>query len=103
VAARRPTAKTAKVCAPTYLSDLQRYADALAGASATRSRRLRALKSLLSFAAKMGYLPFNVAPPRGPQARSRSWRSGFLSEPQVFALLEAVEDRPRDRVDPSPL
>jgi hypothetical protein len=36
------------------LSDLQRYADSIVGAPATRARRLRALKSLLSFAAKLG-------------------------------------------------
>jgi hypothetical protein len=55
----------------TYLWDLQRYADALAGAPATRARRLRALKSLLSFAAKMGYLPFNVGAAIRAQARAQ--------------------------------
>ena len=44
----------------TYLSDLQRYADSLVGAPATRGRRLKTLKSLLSFATRMGYLPFNA-------------------------------------------
>jgi len=40
------------------------------------SRRLRGLKSLLSFASKMGYLPFNVgAAIRGPSS-SRHSRSG---------------------------
>jgi hypothetical protein len=65
---------TGKGLRSTYLWDLQRYADALAGAPARRSRRLRAFKSLLSFAAKMGYLPFNVgAPIRDCQA---GWRGG---------------------------
>ncbi len=51
-----------------YLGDLQRYADSLEGSPASRARRLLVLKSLLSFAAKMGYTPFNVGavirPPR---------------------------------------
>jgi hypothetical protein len=45
---------TGKGSRSTCLSDLQRYADAVVGAPATRSRRLRSLKSLLSFASKMG-------------------------------------------------
>ena len=59
---------TGKSLRATYLSDLQRYADALTGAPATRARRLKALKSLLSFAARMGYMAFNVgAAIRGPK------------------------------------
>jgi hypothetical protein len=52
-------ASPASRCA-TYLSDLQRYADSLVGAPATRGRRLKTLKSLLSFATRMGYLLFNA-------------------------------------------
>jgi len=40
-----------------YLGDLQRYADALTGSSASIARRLLVVKSLLSFAARMGYTP----------------------------------------------
>lgn len=80
----------------TYLSDLQRYADALTGAPATRARRLKALKSLLSFAARLGYMPFNVgAAIRGPKVEEKL-AERILSERQVFALLEAVEDNARD-------
>ncbi|MGP0092616.1 MAG: tyrosine-type recombinase/integrase [Xanthobacteraceae bacterium] len=87
---------TGKGLRATYLSDLQRYADAVVGAPATRARRLRSLKSLLSFASKMGYLPFNVgAAIRGPKLEQKL-AERILSERQVFALLEAVEDRPRD-------
>ena len=78
---------TGKGLRATYLSDLQRYADALAGAPATRARRLRALKSLLSFAAKMGYLPFNVgAAIRGPRLEHQL-AERILSDQQVFALI----------------
>ncbi len=80
----------------TYLSDLQKYADTLQGALATRSRRLKALKSLLSFAARLGYMPFNVgAAIRGPKVEAKL-AERILTERQVFALLEAVEDHPRD-------
>lgn len=80
----------------TYLGDLQRYADALQGAPATRSRRLKALKSLLSFAARLGYVPFNVgAAIRGPKVGA-TLAERILSERQVFALLEAVEEHARD-------
>ncbi len=80
----------------TYLSDLQKYADSLTGAPATRSRRLKALKSLLSFAARLGYMPFNVgAAIRGPRVEQKL-AERILPERQVFALLEAVDDQPRD-------
>jgi site-specific recombinase XerD len=81
----------------TRLSDLQRYADRLVGAPATRARRLRSLKSLLSFATRMGYLPFNAgAVVRGP-ALEQKLADRILTERQVFALLEAVADQPRAR------
>ena len=87
---------TGKSLRATYLSDLQRYADILVGAPASRARRLRALKSLLSFAAKLGYLPFNVgAALRGPKLEQKL-AERILSERQVFALLEAVAEQPRD-------
>jgi site-specific recombinase XerD len=58
---------TGKPLRATDLSDLQRYADSLVGAPASRGRRLKTLKSLLSFATRMGYLPFNAgAAIRGP-------------------------------------
>jgi site-specific recombinase XerD len=79
-----------------YLGDLQRYADALEGAPASRARRLLVLKSLLSFAAKMGYTPFNVgAAIRLPRPDDRL-AERILHERQVFALLDAVEGHPRD-------
>ena len=58
----------------TYLSDLQRYADSLVGAPATRGRRLKTLKSLLSFATRMASTP---GPRSAGQRSSRSSPSGF--------------------------
>jgi integrase/recombinase XerD len=87
---------TGKPLRATYLSDLQRYADSLVGAPATRGRRLKTLKSLLSFATRMGYLPFNAGAAIHGPALEQKLAERILSERQVFALLEAVEDRPRD-------
>jgi len=80
----------------TYLFDLQRYADSLEGAQATRARRILAIKSLLSFAARMGYTPFNVgAALRAPKLEDRL-AERILHEKQVFAILDAAENNPRD-------
>jgi integrase/recombinase XerD len=88
---------TGKPLRATYLSDLQRYADSLVGAPATRGRRLKTLKSLLSFATRVvGYLPFNAGAAIHGPALEQKLAERILSERQVFALLEAVEDRPRD-------
>ena len=87
---------TGKPLRATHLSDLQRYADSLVGAPATRGGRLKTLKSLLSFATRMGYLPFNAGAAIHGPALEQKLAERILSERQVFALLEAVEDRPRD-------
>jgi integrase/recombinase XerD len=79
-----------------YLSDLQRYADSLEGSPASRARRLLTLKSLLSFAAKMGYTPFNVGAAIRPPRPDDRLAERILHERQVFALLDAVADHPRD-------
>ena len=89
-------AVSGKTLRTTYLSDLQKYADVLQGMPATRARRLKALKSLLTFAAKLGYLPFNVgAAIRGPKVGNKL-AERILTEAQVAAMLEVVEEHPRD-------
>jgi integrase/recombinase XerD len=70
--------------------------DLLTTSAATRGRRLKTLKSLLSFATRMGYLPFNAGAAIHGPALEQKLAERILSERQVFALLEAVEDRPRD-------
>jgi hypothetical protein len=62
------------------LSDLQRYADSLVGAPATRGRRLKTLKSLLSFATRMGYLPFNAGAAIHGPALEQKLAERILSE-----------------------
>jgi integrase/recombinase XerD len=78
------------------LLDLQRYADTLQGSNASRARRLLAVKSLLSFAARMGYAPFNVGAAIRPPRPDDRLAERMLQERQVFALLDAIENHPRD-------
>jgi len=79
-----------------YLGDLQRYADALAGSPASCARRLLVVKSLLSFAARMGFTPFNIGAAIRPPRPDDRLAERILDERQVFALLDAVENHPRD-------
>jgi integrase/recombinase XerD len=79
-----------------YLGDLQRYADALAGSPASCARRLLVVKSLLSFASRMGFTPFNIGAAIRPPRPDDRLAERILDERQVFALLDAVEGHPRD-------
>jgi site-specific recombinase XerD len=89
-------ALTGKPLRATYLSDVHRYVDSLAGTTATRARRILAIKSLLSFASRMGYTPFNIgAAVRAPKPEDHL-AERILDEQQVYALLAATEGNPRD-------
>lgn len=64
--AKRLHLRTGKRLHQITLSDLQAFADDLELqqlAAATRHRRLAAIKSLFTFAHRLGYLPFDVARP----------------------------------------
>lgn len=81
------------------VGDLQAWAEQLREeelAPATRAHRLAAVKSLLSLAHRLGYLPFN---PDGmvklPRAK-RTLAERILSEGDVHRLL-ALESNPRNR------
>src|SRR4051794_27645477 len=54
------------------LRDVQGFLDSLDGlASATQARRVGAVKSLISYAHRIGYLPFDVAiPVRSPSIKN---------------------------------
>jgi integrase/recombinase XerD len=80
-----------------YLGDPQRYADALQGSPASCARRLLVVKSLLSFAARMGFTPFNIGAAIRPPRPDDRLAERILDERQVFALLDAVAGHPRDR------
>jgi integrase len=79
-----------------YLGDLQRYADALSGSPASCARRLLVVKSLLSFASRMGFTPFNIGAAIRPPRPDDRLAERILDERQVFVLLDAVEPHPRD-------
>jgi integrase/recombinase XerD len=80
------------------LADLQAFADRLAGsgmAPASRTRLLASVKSLFSFAHRLGYLPFDTARPlRTPTVRDRL-NERILDEAEVQRML-ALERQPRN-------
>ena len=80
------------------LVDVQAFMDTMSDrAPATQSRAINVVKSLLSFAHRVGYLPFNVAAAvKAPPAKdTRAER--ILVEADVQRML-ALEPGPRNRV-----
>ena len=79
------------------LGDMQAFQDALTGlATATQARRLSAVKSLLSFGHKTGYLPVNVgAAIRLPKVR-QTLAERILDADAVHDML-ALERGPRNK------
>lgn len=80
------------------LGVLQTYADSISPlADTTRNRKLSAVKSLLSFAHRIGYTPFNVgAPVKAPSIKNRL-AERILSESDVHRMI-ALEPVTRNRV-----
>lgn len=78
------------------LSDVQSWADALAGAGfkpGSQAASLAAVKSLLSFGHKLGYLPVNVgALVKAPKGRD-CLSERILSEAQVHAMIASARGR----------
>jgi site-specific recombinase XerD len=75
------------------LSDLQAFADSLDGKPASIAQTLNAVKSLLSFAARIGAVPFNVgAALRTPKGRG-ALADRILSEAEVQRMLALSEGR----------
>lgn len=75
------------------LGDLQAFADGLGGKASSRGQTLAAIKSLLSFAAKLGAVPFNV----GAALRKPPQRDGLadriLDEAAVARMLALTNGR----------
>jgi integrase/recombinase XerD len=75
------------------LGDLQGFADSLTGAASSRGQSVAAVKSLLSFAAKLGAVPFNV----GAALRKPKGREGLadriLGESDVARMLALSSGR----------
>jgi len=90
-------AATGKVLSQTTLGDLQGYSDRLTGQAPTsRARRLAAVKSLLSFGHRLGYLHFDVGKPLRLPAAKATLAERILPEADVQRLL-ALEPQPRNR------
>lgn len=93
LAARGKTLRTATAL------DVQAWKSALKGADASRARRVSAIKSLLSFAHKSGYLPFNVGTiidvPRKTDGRTER----ILDEDEVRAIRAAASGKHAAMVD----
>jgi integrase/recombinase XerD len=77
------------------LPDLQAFADSLQGAS--RRRALAAVKSLLSFGHRIGYLPVNVGAVLQVQTPKDTLNERILEEAPVHTML-AKEPNPRNRL-----
>jgi|WetSurMetagenome_2_1015567.scaffolds.fasta_scaffold59845_1 site-specific recombinase XerD len=91
-------AAVGKSLAHITLGDLQDYFSTLDGlAPASRARAINAVKSLFSFAQKIGYIIFNpAAAVQGPKIKN-ALAERILTEAQVHQLL-ALEPHPRNRV-----
>lgn len=82
------------------LGNLQAYSDLLLqGESSTVSikRSLWAIKSLLSFAAKLQYIPFNVGLPLKLPATQNRLAERILTEEEVQTVIDSIKNR-RDRL-----
>jgi site-specific recombinase XerD len=79
------------------LADLQQFADSLGGLAPTsRYRTLSAIKSLLAFGHRIGYLPFDVGRAlRLPTVRNRL-AERILPEADLHRIL-SLESNPRNR------
>jgi integrase/recombinase XerD len=75
------------------LGNLQAFADTLTGEGSSRGRVIASVKSLLSFGAKLGALPFNVgAALRKPAARD-TLADRILTEDETAKMLALTEGR----------
>jgi len=75
------------------LHDLQAFADSLAGKPGTRGRILAAVKSLLSFAAKLGALRYNVGTALKLPAGRNGLADRILAEADVASMLAFTDGR----------
>ena len=87
-----------KPLAQITLGDLQGYFSGLESlAPASRARAVNAVKSLFSFAQRIGYLSSIQRPPSSHRRSRTPWPQEFCRKSQVHRLL-ALEPHPRNRV-----
>jgi integrase/recombinase XerD len=87
----------AKPLAMVTLGDLQAFADSLAGKPSSRSRTLAAVKSLLAFGQRTGYLALNVGAALKLPAGKDTLAERILTETDVHRLL-ALEPNRRNQL-----
>lgn len=79
------------------LEDVQGFADTLADlAPSSQARKLAAVKSLLTFASKIGYIPFNVGAAVNLPKAEDGLSERILSESEVQRIVN-LEPKPRNR------
>lgn len=84
-----------KPLASLTIDDLADYADSIKDAKiSTQRQRLFAVKSLLSYGQKTGYLQFNVGAALTAPARENDLAQKLLGEDQIFKL---IHDEPNTR------
>jgi integrase/recombinase XerD len=87
----------AKPLAMVTLGDLQAFADSLVGKPSTRSRTLAAVKSLLAFGQRTGYLALNVGAALKLPAGKNTLAERILTETDVHRML-ALEPNRRNQL-----
>jgi integrase/recombinase XerD len=83
----------AKPLAMVTLGDLQAFADSLIGKPSSRSRTLAAVKSLLAFGQRTGYLALNVGAALKLPAGKNTLAERILTETDVHRMLALEPDR----------
>lgn len=78
------------------LGDLQDFVDGLSGSANSRKRRISAVKSLLSFGNRLGYLPVNVGAKLSVPKVKANLAERILSEEDALRLIHAPAQE-RDR------
>lgn len=87
-----------KSLAAITLGELQQFADSLSGLSPnSRKRILSAVKSLLSFGQRIGYLRFNVGAALRVPAAKQTLAERILSEGEVHSMI-ALTPKARDQL-----
>lgn len=86
---------TGKGIQQTTLFDLQAFADNLEGKDTTRTRTLNSVKSLLTFATTIGYIPMNIgAALRLPKLKN-TLAQRIMTEEEAIRLI-SLESNPRN-------
>ena len=90
---RRISAAVPKPLRLVSLGDLIEYRESLTTKANTQNRTMTAIKSLLSFGHKTGYLPFNVGAALKLRPDKNTLAERILEESEVARLIDRTEGR----------